>query len=260
MEIIVVDSSPNNLCEEIISKNFQGIDYYHSKVRMLPHAARNYGVERSNGDVLIFSDPDIYAPTNWVSKMVLTWKNQKKVIVGGLRCHNKETYKKGVHLVKFDLWLPGGYNRQIEIAPTANMLIEKSIFLKVGYFETEEMLGDTLFSWRLKDFQEKILFAPQNFVDHDHTCSVKDFYKERLLRGNDFGRLRRKAENLSFGKLVLIMATSIIPARLIKLQFRILRNCINSSNIKDFFLGQPMIIMGWYMWFIGECKAYFNTK
>src|SRR5262249_55455832 len=43
LEVMVVDSSPDDRVEELIRSGFPKVAYLHSKVRLLPHAARNLG-------------------------------------------------------------------------------------------------------------------------------------------------------------------------------------------------------------------------
>ena len=65
---------------------------------------------------------------------------------------------------------------------------------------------------------------------------------------------------MSASKKIFTVAISVLPVRLLKLQLRILKNCIRASNVYDFIVGQPLIILGWYMWLLGECKAYLSKQ
>ena len=61
-EIIVVDSSPDGRSAELAA-TVPGITLLRSEDRLLPHAARNVGVGASQGDLLLFSDPETFART-----------------------------------------------------------------------------------------------------------------------------------------------------------------------------------------------------
>ena len=65
-EVVLVDSSPGDETERIVTRQYPEVNYRHAGRRLLPHAARNEGVARSRGSVLIFTDPDIRAEPDWV--------------------------------------------------------------------------------------------------------------------------------------------------------------------------------------------------
>ena len=113
-EVIVIDSSPSDGCERIVQERFPWVRYEHVGGRMLPHEARNFGVTKSSADLLIFTDPDIYPPAGWISRLLDDHLTFGDLIVGSVSCYGRKWLDQGTHFVKFDMWLPGGQPRSIE--------------------------------------------------------------------------------------------------------------------------------------------------
>ena len=59
-ELVVVDSGPSDESERIVRRDFPWVRFERAPGRLLPHAARNRGVEISSAEVIVFTDPDIY--------------------------------------------------------------------------------------------------------------------------------------------------------------------------------------------------------
>ncbi|HLF34019.1 MAG TPA: glycosyltransferase family 2 protein [Cyclobacteriaceae bacterium] len=256
IEIIVVDSSPNDFVENIIRANFPEIIYFLLKERKLPGAARNFGAARATSELLIFTDPDIYAPVSWVKTLVEYYHTNNAVLSGSILCHNAEWSKIGIHICKFDSWLKAGREREISICPTANMLCRKDVFQKTRNFNETEMLHDAMLSWEMRNNGERIFFVPEAYVYHDHTCSIKRFIFERFLRGDDFGRIRSEISKFGLMTSLFFFVISIFPIRFLKQYLRIGYHCVISGNTINYILTTPIILIGVYSWLWGEARAY----
>ncbi|NJN44161.1 MAG: glycosyltransferase family 2 protein [Anaerolineae bacterium] len=80
-EVIVVDSSHEGITEELVRKKFPQVRIHHPSGRLLPHAARNVGVTYAKGELFIFTDPDIYAPPNWIRLLVNGFENMEELLL-----------------------------------------------------------------------------------------------------------------------------------------------------------------------------------
>ena len=76
--------------------------------------------------------------------MVTAYQKTSQVIVGSIDCYGSRWLSVGMHLSKFDKWLPGGNPRPIDIGPTANILCPQRLFRELGGFSPNRMLSDTL--------------------------------------------------------------------------------------------------------------------
>ena len=255
-EILVIDSSPDDRTEKIVFKQFPGVRYQHSQQRLLPHAARNLGVKMARGDLFVFTDPDIYAPPDWLAKLVEAYSRYGGVISGALACYGRKRVDQGIHICKFDPWLPGGNIRKVLIAASANMLCERATFESVGGFNENCMIGDTLLSWELTRAGIPIWLAPEAVVEHHHTGTWKGLLQERYLRGREFGQMRLKHEGWGRRRVLLQAIASIFPIRLTKLVLRGAANALRAGCLSDFLNMSPIVISGQAAWLAGEAEAY----
>jgi GT2 family glycosyltransferase len=258
-EIIVVDSSPNDHVEKIVKKKFPGITYIHSEKRLLPHAARNQGARRTAADLFVFTDPDIYAPPDWLENIVAAHRQYGGVIVGSLTNHTDQWRDWGIHLMKFDLFLPDAEVRPLAFAATANMLCARRDFELMGGFENDEMLGDLLLSWKFSENQIPIFLVPSARVAHHHTQSVFEFLRERYRRGKDFGRLRHDRFHWTRLHTIRHIVLSVSGLRLIGLLVREGRHSLNAGLFIKFLHTSPVSLMGQACWLLGETAAFIRS-
>jgi glycosyltransferase involved in cell wall biosynthesis len=255
-EIIVVDSSPEDSTGQIVRTKFPGVRYIHSPQRLMPHAARNKGVEIARGEMLIFTDPDIYAPRDWVATLFTAYQALGGVITGSLVCHGQNWIEMGMHLCKFDKWLPGGDLRPTDIAPTANLLCSRKDFEKVGGFNRFYMLSDTLISWAFTDAGIPIWFAPPAVVAHHHAGTWRQLLKERFMRGKEFAQLRVQKERYARLRIYFQMLISLVPLRLFKIMARGAGNAWQAGLAVQFLRVSPVVLSGHAAWLAGEVAGY----
>jgi glycosyltransferase involved in cell wall biosynthesis len=255
-EVVVVDSSPSDACETIVRQNFSAVNYFRSSERLLPHAARNYGVSKCTSEILVFTDPDVYPDPDWLNTLAAADPGSGDLVVGSVDCYGSRWFDEGVHLAKFDIWLPGGGHRWIEIAPTVNLLCHRETFERAGGFPSEHMIGDTIFSWRVLEFGYRILFAPEASIPHHHLSNWGSLLKERWSRGAEFGRARVEQNAWGRWRAAMHLAISIIPIRWVKLMLRIGRNAARANSTGMFLLTLPVTMLSQAAWLLGESYAY----
>ena len=253
---VVVDSSPDQLAEQVVRNGYPEVEYHHAPERLLPHAARNLGVERSISELLVFTDPDIYPAKEWLTELVEGYDRNQGVIVGTVACHNRDRLSRWIHLAKFDMWLPGGHISPVEISLTGNMLIDRSTFRQVGGLDGERMLADTLLSWCLESHGITKTLVPAALVAHDHSQTFVYFLRERLVRGHEFGKLRMSWNQWSIGRVLAQLVLSLVPLRLIRLTFRSLSNAWRHVPPQRALAALPVVVCGQAAWLLGEAWAY----
>ena len=258
-EVIVVDSSPDDRTEELVRGRFPHARYLHSRDRLLPHAARNRGVDLARGGTLVFTDPDIYAPVEWLSRLVSAQERLGGAVAGGLACYGRRWVELGMHMCKFDPWLPGGGERRIDICPTANMACPRSVWAAAGGFPEQSMLGDTLLSWRLTERGVPIWFVPEAVVEHHHMGTWDELIRERLARGREFATLRMERGQWSRGRTLAHITLTVLPLRLARLAWRGLRNASRARLLAEYLRVSPVAITGQTAWLGGEAVAYLRA-
>ena len=258
-ETILIDSSPSDACEHIVAAQFPSVRYEHVPHRMLPHAARNLGAQRASGAILVFSDPDVYASPNWLECMLAVHAQYRGVVIGSVECYGDSWSAIGIHLAKFDIFLPGGAIRQLPIAPTLNMLCPRDIFDAIGGFEGDHMIGDTIFGWDLIAKGYPITFAPEAVVDHHHTGGLGGLLKERYARGREFSQLRAAHFRWSRWRIAWQLLVTVLPLRWLNLVRRTLGASLGAGVFKRFLLTLPVVACGHAFWLLGEVRGLIDA-
>jgi len=254
-QTILIDSSPDDACESIVRSAFPGIEYEHVAGRMLPHEARNYGAQRAGGSLLVFTDPDIYPHPDWLENMLALYDQQGGVVIGSVECHGAAWLDTGVHLAKFDLFLPGGPIRQLDVAPTLSMLCPRAVFDDLGGFAGEHMIGDTLFSWELAERGVPITFAPEAIVAHHHTMGWGRLLHERYSRGREFSRLRAQRFCWSRVRVARQLLVTLLPLRWLNLMRRTMAASLVAGMAGRMALTLPLVMSGHAAWLLGELRG-----
>jgi GT2 family glycosyltransferase len=246
-EVVVVDSAPGARSARVAEQ--AGVRAVVSSERLLPHAARNAGVGATTGELLLFTDPDVYVEPGALRRLLATRERVGGAVAAALTCHGRGWLERGMHLAKFDLWLPGGNVRPTEIAPTCGLLCTRSAWAAAGGFRSDIMLGDTVFSWDLAEAGVPIHFEPAAVFRHHHVGTWAGLLAERFARGRELGRIRRAQDRTPVAWDVLVTVTLVRPARVI---WRSLSNAWRAGLRRDALLTFPIVASGQLAWFAGE--------
>ncbi len=255
-ETVVIDSSADAAVERIVRERFPEVRYEQSNRRLLPHAARNRGVEISCGELLVFTDPDVYPHPRWLETLVASHRATGCITVGAIACHGRRWVDIGSHLCKFSTWLPGGRSRSVDNAPTANLLCPRNLFLEIGRFPPEQLLGDTSFSWDARALGHELRFEPRAVVVHDHGQSLRTLLKERYDRGVLFGQLRADRYGNRRPLHLTYLLVSVIPVRLARILALTAGRCWRANLLADLARTLPVVAVGHAASLAGESRTY----
>lgn len=255
-ETIVVDSGPDGTAEWMVPARFPWVRYVRVPFRLFPHAARNRGVELSRGDLLVFTDPDVYAHPEWLERLLEAHRSTGEVIVGSLACHGERWVDQGIHLCKFSKWLPGGSPRPVDMSPTANMLLTRRQFEEAGGLPGAEMLGDVTLSRSLHQNGRRLWFEPRAVVEHHHIQGIRDYLRERYTRGKMFGDLRvgwlagRRRASFKY------LAVTVLPVRLARILGLVGLHSWRAGQAGRYLATFPLVFAGHGASLAGEAIAY----
>jgi len=258
-EVIVVDSSPSRRCHEAVRAGHPEVRAVHSERRLLPHAARNAGAELARGELLVHTDPDVYAEHDWLSRLVAAHDDGSDLVAGSVGCYGDAWFDWAVHLAKYDSWLPGAKRSAVTVAATANLLCPQTVHREIGGFHEQWWIADTLFSWNAVDGGHGLLLAPDAVVQHHHLTSLRGLLRERFARGREFGRLRIEHDGWGGGKTLYMLTVTVLPLRLAKLVGRVSRNAVAAGVGMRLLLGLPVIVAAEAAWLAGEASTYVAT-
>ena len=178
IELIVVDDGSTDHTPESMLRCMHPKLKYIRKANGGPASARNEGVRRSHGEVLIFTDDDCIPGDRWAHNLASRLLSEPPTIAGvGGRV----------------LPLGGGwvsrystFHRILEpptscsYLVTANCAYRRSVLTRVGGFdETIRQAGgeDPDLSFRVRRAGYRLVYEPTAVVRHDYRESVLDFAK-----------------------------------------------------------------------------------
>lgn len=255
-EVSVVDSSPGDETDAIVAARFPGITYWHSPTRLYPHAARNEGVRRSTAPLLVFTDPDIYARPDWLERMVAAHEATGEAVVGALACHGARWLDRGIHICKFSKWLPGGARREVDMGPTAALLVRRADFDAVGGLPADHFLGDVGFSDTLRARGRALLLEPGAVAEHHHVQSLGGFARERWSRGILYAGLQRTRRDNDRLELVGWFLATALPIRFARTALLVARQCREAGRAGELAATAPVVALGWAASLAGEAWGY----
>lgn len=256
-EVVVVDSSPDERTAELVSTGFPEVTFEHSQVRLLPHAARNRGVELAHGALLVFTDPDVYADRGWLAALLSAHRSSGQPVVGALACHGNGWTDTAIHLCKFSKWLPGGSSpRSLDMGPTAALLVPRELFDRLGGFSGDYLLADALLSWEARRRGCVLWFEPRAVAEHHHDSGWRGFLHERFVRGVLFGDMRAAWKGHRWRHDLLFLAASLSLARLPRIAVLMARHAARAGMLGRFLSTAPLSLAGQACGLLGEGMAY----
>jgi GT2 family glycosyltransferase len=255
-EIIVVESSGDDATVAMIARDFPDVHCIRAPSRLLPQAARNAGAERANGELLVFTDPDIYAVPHWLSALVAAFDEERTVIVGSFACHGDDITDFGFHLTKFSKWLPAGTRRTVDMAPSGNMLVSREHFRRAGAFRGDLFIGDVELSRALRDLGFPLRFEPAAIGAHHHLYTVREFCAERFQRGRWYGELRSTWYRTSRWRIAMLAAATIFPLRLASNVAHVAAHALRARSFGKFVRALPIVAAGYAATLAGEARAF----
>ncbi len=256
-ETIVVDSGPDGTSERLVREHFPRVRFLRSSNRLLPQAARRLGVGHAASPLIVFTDPDCYADREWLERLLARHRATGEVVVGALACYGDRLWDRAVHLCKFSKWLPGGVARPVDMAPTANLLIDREQLRAAGDLDVEDaLMGDVELSRNLLANGRTLWFEPKGIVAHHHEQTLRSFVRERFVRGRRYGELRVGWLGARKAALLRFLLATVLPVRMVRITLFIARDAVRSAEVGTFVAGIPVVLGGHLLSLAGEAVAY----
>ena len=179
-EIIIVDQSTKKFPEkeEFLKANRHKIRYFFAKT---PNAAgaRNLGVKKAKGEILLFVDDDVECSDKLISSHVKNYDNDKVgTVVGRIITSGQKIEENNKNVGRITPWgsFSGGFSSKVkqEIfdAITCNASWRKDVFVELGGFDenfTGPIREDSDLAVRTRKAGYKIIFEPEAELVHLRT-------------------------------------------------------------------------------------------
>lgn len=183
-EVIVVDDGSTDETRHII----RAYD-----VRLLvqsnkgPAAARNLGVKRAKGEIILFTDADCAPSRDWIERMIAPFANREIVGVKGVyKTRQKELVARFVQIEYEDKYDKMRKDKYIDFVDTYSAGYRKTVLVENGGFDPafpKASGEDVEFSYRLAQKGYKMVFAPQAVVYHHHVDSIGEYLRRKYYIG-----------------------------------------------------------------------------
>ena len=198
-EVIVADSSTDNT-PEIIKNDFPGVILIHSNKRMYRGKARNVGIKRAKGDIIVCLDSDCaVGDENWLNK---TYAAQKEHDVVGVRVCNGNPgrlFGWSIFLFEFCEWITKK-DKIMKLLLSYNVAYNREIFEKYGLFPDHDAINeDLIFHSRIK---EKFYFSGKISVKHINRTGFFEIVRHCFRLGRGAALARKEYQSIPGSFLV----------------------------------------------------------
>lgn len=213
-QVIVVADHNQALCDRLAAE-YPDLEVIPSKFEKGLSGARNTGIERAAGDVVVFLDDDARAQAQWLETLLASYDDESVLGVGGLVLADWSLPGRPAWLPEEFLWVVGcSYRGQPEVKTEvrnpigANMSFRRSAFDQAGVFNSSvgrtfassRPLGceETEFSIRLRRLSPggRIIYEPQAVVYH-HVDQSRATWRYFLGRCRAEGCSKARVSRLS---------------------------------------------------------------
>ena len=192
VEIIVVDNHPASARTPPVVAEFPGIQLL-SEARQGLSYARNAGIRASRGEIVVTTDDDVVAPTEWLERLVAPLATEEVMVVTGnvlpgeLETRAQRLFEmsgglgRGYERIEADAKWFSSFNRRAvptwQLGATANAAFRASLFAHPEIGLLDEALGpgmptgfgaDTYLFYKVLKAGYRILYEPDAYVWHLH--------------------------------------------------------------------------------------------
>ncbi len=270
-EVIILPNEPDKIDAEL-QHHYKWLTIIPTKTVTRPAEKRDIGAQHAKGNILAFIDDDAFASPNWLERAVevfdsATYKKNLAAVCGpGVLPDNAQYWEKVFDAV-LNTWIgSGGYGyrfnpekeRYVDDYPSMNFLVLKTIFKKIGGFNSEFWPGED--SKLCEDIvykeEGKILYCPDVLVYHHRRNNLVSYLNQHgnygFHRGAFFAHGDKNSRRLSY----LIPSFFTIYLSIIIFIFAVIPTYIQKYSL---FLWLPLgiyIIFELYLFL----KTFFTKK
>jgi len=182
-EIVVVDNDSKDRTTEII-QDFP-VRYAWEK-RRGASAARNRGIELSQGEILAFTDADCVVSRTWLSELVRGFESEEVgAVAGEIMAFPPSTGAERYMAKRVPRWQRANLDAPRPSIVTASIAVRKAVFRQIGVFDPNlTRAQDTDFGWRFfRACPLELRYSPRAAVLHRHRATTSEFLRHQATWG-----------------------------------------------------------------------------
>ena len=190
-EVVVVDDGSKDDSKRIVEEFAKATNLRFmilSQENRGPAAARNLGVSKVSGDVVIFLDSDCISSKNWLAEMIKPFERGDVVgVQGAYETLNSESLV--ARYVGYEIAHRHGSmvsQEFVDWVASFSAAYNRKVFLDEGGFDVsfrEANAEDAEFSFRLRKKNYKLVFNPKAVVAHFHPSTLYSYLRQQFFRG-----------------------------------------------------------------------------
>lgn len=246
-EIVIVDNGSTDNTYEIatrLTKNKQVTAISEPSIKS-SYAARNAGIEASNGDVIGFIDANMWCEPNYIKSIKNTCRNKGWKVFGcAVKIVNNGSFI-GKYNQRTDLNIERCINKY-GFSPTCSLVVEREVIENIGKFDPRlQSGGDREFGYRVRDGGYDLHYEPTISVYHPARTTLSEIVSKNFRIGRGFQQLHRYHED-QFDIRPLLSPRNFGPV--------LPKNFLRKVNTSDLSRTQEAY------WYLLECsKKYART-
>ncbi|MFI3298256.1 MAG: glycosyltransferase [Rikenellaceae bacterium] len=190
-EVVVVEDGSTISSQQVIELYSERLTIkYLTKENEGPALARNFGVEHSQGEWLIFLDSDTVMPEGWLEAVDRGVKRGDIDAWGGADRASADftPVQKAINYSMTSMLTTGGIRGKKKSAEkfhprSFNMGMKRELFLKVGGFSAMRFGEDIDLSIRLMQAGARTVLLPEAWVYHKRRVDFRKFYRQVRASG-----------------------------------------------------------------------------
>ena len=265
-EIIVADSSTDQTAQ-IVQSNYPDVQLIRFEHKTDPGTARNAGVEKSRGDLILFIDSDCRADGKWIERMVSLQTMTDHAAIGGAVCNGNDphaTIAWAGYLAEFREFIPEHPARLMTHIPTCNISYKREVFERLQGFNPDYYPQEDLeFNYRIIDSGGTIYFSPDIIVHHHHRSHLSDFLRHQKKVGEITSRMLKilplAGADIARSRFLSVLMFPILPViKWLKTIWLFLK--IKRSVLFKHPLSLVVFALGLIPWSVGFLKGVFDRN
>ncbi len=219
IELIFVDNNSKDKSVDFVKKNYRNVKIIELHKNYGFSQGNNFGAKAAKGDYIVILNNDTIVDKNWISEMVKTAQESKKVGIIGSKIYyydDQKTinfagslcdrYGRTTHIGKFQMDSSLlNIQRKIFYACGASLMISRELYEKITLFDPTYFIyyEDVDVCWRAWIFGYDVVYTPTSFIYHKIGRAIKsNKFKKYLAEKN---KLRTILKNYEIKTILKIL-------------------------------------------------------
>ena len=205
-EIVIIDNGSVDDTAEIADQYATRV--YEYTDTQGSYAARNFGLQQVESDLVAFTDADCVPSENWISELVACYTSTDADLVGG---NVRFQFENRSAAELYDVSTSMNNGRLIQergCSVTANLLVRRAVFDEIGPFPQQLVSGgDTAWTGRATENGYHLEYCSDAIVNHPTRSLRESLRKHRRLGYGEGQRLHGSSRSHQAKRLLI----SLLP-------------------------------------------------